>query len=144
MNSKIINNYRSGVNLDNEILSLRREFETITDKRAKNVSHKLPDLLMSGFAMFSLKCPSLLSFENRTVCEKDNLRTVFGIENLPSDTQLRDVLDGINPDFLRNLLPKKFKELEQLGIVSDFDYKIGGNTFHIVACDGVQHFSSKK
>ena len=144
MNSKIINNYRSGVNLDNEILSLRREFEKITDKRAKNVSHKLPDLLMSGFAMFSLKHPSLLSFENMTITEKANLETVFGIENVASDTQLRDVLDTINPDFLRNLLPKKFKELEQLSIVSDFDYKIGSNTFHIIACDGVQHFSSKK
>jgi Transposase DDE domain len=144
MNSLQINDYRNGINLDSEIASLRQEFETLTDKRGKNSSHKLSDLLMSGFAMFSLKHPSLLSFESMSVCEKANLTSVFGIKKVPSDVQLRDVLDTVNPDFLRKLFPKKFNQLEDAGIVSDFDYAIGGNTFHIVACDGVQHFSSKK
>ena len=111
MNSIIINNYRSGVNLDTEIQSLRLEFEKITDTRAKNVSHKLSDLLMSGFAMFALKHPSLLSFESMTMEEKANLETVFGIQNVPSDTQLRDVLDGINPIFFARFMAKKIQRI---------------------------------
>jgi hypothetical protein len=144
MNSKVTTAYREGINLDKEVLSLRQLFEEVKDKRASNVSHKLPDLLMCGFAMFSLKHPSMLDFEKMSVPEKENLDTVFGIKKIPSDTQLRSVLDGVNPDFLRNLFPKKFNQLEGAGIVSDYGYAIGSTIFHIVACDGVQHFSSKK
>lgn len=144
MNNSNLNTYGDGLTLDKEILSLRHEFEQVKDKRASNVSHKLPDLLMCGFAIFALKHPSLLSFEKMTTAEKANLESVFGIKKIPSDTQLRDVLDETNPDFIRALFPKKFNQLEELGVISDFEYLIGADTFHIVACDGVEHFSSKK
>jgi hypothetical protein len=135
---------REEINSDIEILKMRQSFELVEDKRAKNSSHKLPDILMMGFAMFALKYPSLYDFEQQTEVEKKNLQRVYGIEKICSDTQLRDVLDSINPDFLRQLFPKKFDNLEKIGVLEEFGYKIGSTTFHLISCDGVEHFSSKK
>jgi hypothetical protein len=52
---------------------------------------------MSSYAIFALKYPSLLNFE-RSMLEdqrKANLKSLFGIENVPSDTHLRDIMDQI-------------------------------------------------
>jgi hypothetical protein len=46
---------RKQINMDNELAELRELFATIEDKRAKNASHKLDDIFMSGFAMFNLR-----------------------------------------------------------------------------------------
>jgi hypothetical protein len=116
---------RKAISMDDEILKLRAVFNQVEDKRASNACHKLPDILMSGYAMFSLKCPSLLNFEQQTVVEKANLSRVYGIEKTCSDVQLRSVLDSINPQFLRNLFPKKFETLRQTGLLKEFQSKIG-------------------
>ena len=135
--------YRAEITMDSEIKSLRTIFEQVEDKRSKNASHKMSDILMSGFAMFSLKYPSLLSFNAQNQIESANLQTVYGLEKVCSDTQLRTVLDTIDPKFIRDLFPKKFDSLRKTGILDDFSFKIGGTEYLIVSCDGVQHFSSK-
>ena len=48
-------------------------FNKIKDKRENNASYALSDLLKMGFAMFSLKSPSLLNFVGRTKSEDSNL-----------------------------------------------------------------------
>ena len=60
-----------------------------------------------------------------------------------SDTQLRDVLDTIDPKFIRDEFSVKFGQLKKAGILKDFRYKLGSTFYHIVSCDGVHHFSSK-
>lgn len=134
---------RNAISLDSEIKYLSDIFSKVEDKRRSNASHKLADILMSGFAMFSLKSKSLLSFTELTSVEKNNLKTVYGIDRVCSDSNLREVLDGIDPKFLRELLPKKFETLRNTGLLAEYSYKIGGIGYHIVSCDGVQHFSSK-
>jgi hypothetical protein len=44
----------------------------------------LTDALMSAFAMFSLKDPSLLAFDGRR--NDDNMRNLLGISRVSSDT----------------------------------------------------------
>ena len=144
MSAKSNKTYRSEITLDSEISALRKIFQDVEDKRASNASHKLDDILMCGYSMFSLKYSSLLDFEQQTVVEKSNLESVFGIEKICSDVQLRAVLDNIEPNFLRDLFPKKFSTLRKTGLLDEFAYKIGSIAYHIVSCDGVQHFSSKK
>jgi Transposase DDE domain len=144
MSTKSHKTYRKEITLDKEISELRTIFQGVEDNRASNASHKLDDILMCGYAMFSLKYTSLLDFEQQTFVEKSNLMSVFGIEKVCSDVQLRAVLDKIDPSFVRNLFPQKFATLRKTGLLDEFGYKIGGVIHHIVACDGVQHFSSKK
>ena len=81
-------------------------FEKIEDHRAANVSISLRDALMSGFAMFSLKDSSLLEFDKRRF-KDENLKTIYGLERIPSDTQMRTILDSVLPEGFRPI----FKEV---------------------------------
>ena len=82
---------------------VRSGFEKIVDTRAAElVEISLADTLMSAFAMFSLKAPSLLAFDKRRQTD-DNLRTVYGIEQVPCDTQMRTTLDQVSARFARGM-----------------------------------------
>jgi hypothetical protein len=66
---------------------VRASFEQVTDQRAENAKISTPDALMSGFAMFSLKDPSLLAFDERRTTDS-NLMSIYGIGKIPGDTQI--------------------------------------------------------
>jgi hypothetical protein len=56
----------------------------------------MSDTLMSAFAMFATKEPSMLSFQDH---ERElHIEKPFKIDAVPSDTQMRDILDGIDID----------------------------------------------
>jgi hypothetical protein len=80
---------------------LSEQFADIADNRARNSQYSLGDTLKSAFAMFSLKSPSLLNFQERTRMEDGNLQRVYGIKTIPSDTQMRTILDEVPADSLR-------------------------------------------
>src|SRR5271169_5986035 len=73
------------------------------DPRGLKSKIPLSDCLMSGLALFSLKSPSLLQFdENREKkVIKHNLRTLYGVKDTPCDTYLRERLDEVDPRFIR-------------------------------------------
>ena len=58
----------------------------------------LTDALMSAFAMFSLKAPSLLAFDKERA--EGNLHTIYGIERVPCDTRMRENPDPVSPKWL--------------------------------------------
>jgi hypothetical protein len=89
------NQERKNLKVDALIAKLRDRFDSIRDHRLTSCSITLPDALMSGFALFALKEPSLLGFQERI--KDSNLRTIYGIQHVPSDTQLRAILDPMNP-----------------------------------------------
>ena len=64
----------------------------------------LSDVMMSGLAVFSLKFPSLLKFdEQRNEARiRANLKSLFRVEQAPCDTQLRSVCDQVNPAEIRS------------------------------------------
>ena len=62
------------------------------------------DCIMSGLAIFSFKCPSLLQFEKDKQTEptlRRNLRTLYQVKKAPNDTCLREHLDRVSPQQLR-------------------------------------------
>src|SRR5438874_2347150 len=82
------------------IRTLRDRFDTLPDTRV-DPSVTLTDALMSGFAVYALKEPSLLAYEARRREPKSNLYTVYHIAQAPCDSQLRDILDDVPPESLR-------------------------------------------
>ena len=56
---------------------VRSGFATILDDRRDETEISLTDALMSAFAMFSLKSPSLLAFDKERA--EGNLQTIYGI-----------------------------------------------------------------
>ena len=115
----------------------------VEDHRRGRVTIPLVEVLMSGYALFALKDPSLLAFEirRRESASRENLRAIYGIEQIPSDTQLRQVLDGVDPARLRPLLSEVMGTvLRQKGLRAHRVLE----KYYVVALDGVEHFRSEK
>ena len=75
---------RKHLNADALFMAIHREFEKIPEFRTGDIEISIPDALMSAFAMFSLKAPSLLNFDERRKDEAEcqNLKSIYGIENI--------------------------------------------------------------
>ncbi len=71
-------------------------------READKVDYSLHDCFMSSFAMMYFQDPSLLTFQRRMqeVNQRNNLKTIFNVKDIPKDTQLRDVLDEISHESL--------------------------------------------
>ena len=65
---------------------------------------------MSALAIFGLKCPSLLQFdeEKKKNPVKLNLKNLYGVDVVPSDTQMRTRLDLTDFKFLPSFKGKKY------------------------------------
>src|SRR4051812_4488212 len=86
---------------DSLLLSIRDHFKLVKDYRNPALIRiALSDFLMSGFSVFALKFPSLLQFEEHMREKKmaSHLSPIFKMIEVPSDTQLRAVLDETNPE----------------------------------------------
>jgi hypothetical protein len=61
---------------------------------------------MSSFAMFYLQDASLLEFQRslEKQLQANNLRTGFGIEQIPGDSQLLEIIDEHNSQFFAQIL----------------------------------------
>ena len=92
---------RKHLSADALFSSLRTGFSAIADHRQGTPDIPLADALMSAFALFSLKAPSLLAFDKERT--EANLQRVYGIERVPCDTAMREILDPVEPESLRPL-----------------------------------------
>ncbi|MYJ45563.1 MAG: hypothetical protein F4069_09610, partial [Rhodothermaceae bacterium] len=86
----------------------------------------LTDYLLSGLAVFVLKYPSLLEFDKRArggdLPVLQNLRTLFGIRKVPSDSALRERLDTLSPRALRPAFKKFFAQLQRSKVLEAYKY----------------------
>ena len=140
MNFKRYRHLQSKVNLDHQIRDFRKSFKKIKDHRATNAHYPLHELLMSVFAMFLLKYVSLLDFDTQTESERNNLKSIYGIKEVISDSGLRKVLDKVSWKSLRLLFKEQFIKLEVLGILKSYEFL---QDYLLVSVDGVEHFNSK-
>ena len=131
-------NIHKPLSADEMFRQIRGGMARIKEHRPMNVSIPLDDILMSGLALFALKDPSLLAFEKRREAP-ENLRRVFGIRQAPSDTQMRTVLDEIDPQGLRPLFGRVFSELEQRKALEEMRFM---GRYYLLALDGTKYFSS--
>ena len=120
---------------------IRERCERLCDTRGVPVDISLADALMSALAMFSLKDPSLLAFDQRRQDPSDNFRTVYGIECVPCDTQMRAILDPVDPTQLRPLFQDVFRCLQRGKALEPFVYLDG---CYLLSLDGTTYFSSTK
>jgi hypothetical protein len=117
---------------------LHENFACIADAGADDVEIPLDDALMSAFAMFSLKAPSLLSFDKQRA--EGNLKTIYGIDRVPCDTRMRERLDPVAPESLRHSFKLVFRQLQRGKALEPLVFLDG---HYLVALDGTEYFSSK-
>ena len=128
---------RKHLSADALLALMRSRFERFPDQR-RNPAISLPDCLMSGLAMFMLKDPSLLAFQERR--NDENMKNLFGIEQVPSDTQMREILDPVDPALLRPAFNDVFRQLQRGKVLEPFIFHEGG---YLLALDGTGYFSSQ-
>ncbi|OWK40877.1 transposase [Fimbriiglobus ruber] len=118
---------------------VRATFDAIPETRTGPSTIPRGDALLSAFAMFSLKDPSLLAFDHRRRDPNDHFRTVYGITRVPSDTQMRDLLDPVDPAALRPAFRDVFRRLQRDHVLDTFGY-LGGQ--YLISVDGTNYFAT--
>jgi hypothetical protein len=137
---------RPDVSLPGLLSTVRRAFEDVPDKRRQaSVKYSMPDTLMAGLAIFSLKYPSLLMFDQHARPEnpivQSNLQSLFGLNTVPCDTQLRTILDPVKPEQLRPAFRAIHSGLQRSNSLRGYT-TLGGKL--VVSIDGTGTFSSTR
>ena len=101
----------------------------------------LPDAVMSALAMFAFKNPSMLQFcghaEEPGV--KSNLKRLFQIGRIPSDTTMREILDPIPTSEFQKVFKSLFTLAQRGKALEKYPY-LGGK--YLLSIDGTGCFSS--
>lgn len=115
-------------------------FAKIPDHRVGRPAISLADALMSAFAMFSLKCPSLLQFDEQQRAD-DNIRSIYRVGRVPCDTQMRTIIDPVGPETLRPIFRDVFRQVQRGKVLEQFVCLEG---CYLLSLDGTGYFSSNK
>jgi hypothetical protein len=133
-------NLRKELNAEALIKTIKSKFSKIKDPLVFS-KISLTDCLMSCLAVFNLKFTSLLQYDlqrnNNTMLH--NLRTLFFINNPPSDTYMRERLDVLDHSLIRPAYKTIFSLLQRGKALENFQYLDG---HYLLSIDGTGHFSS--
>ena len=132
---------RKHLNADSLIAAIRRDFQKIPDTRGANTKITLDDALISAFAMFQLKDPSLLAFDKRRSEEEHNLYSVYKLANIPCDSQMRTLLDPLPLSALRAPFLSVFRQIQR---GKDFEKMAYYDGHYLLSGDGTGFYSSEK
>jgi Transposase DDE domain len=117
---------------------VRNGFTNVPDHRGGDPEISLTDALMSAFALFSLKSPSLLAFDKQRV--EGNLGTIYGIGRVPCDTQMRELLDPVSPESVRPVFKSLFRQLQRGKALEPMAFL---DDHYLLCLDGTEYFTSK-
>ncbi len=136
------NKFRKKLSMPGLLSEVKSYFKTISVPVVKQKdSIPLSDCLMSGLAIFSLKYPSLLQFDKskRDPTIEHNLKSLYGIGTIGSDTYLRERLDELPASELRGAYTTLIRQAQRGKVLEKFTYY---NDYYLVSIDGTGYFSS--
>jgi len=141
----------TSLSLEAMINLLSDSFSQLPDERQQSkIDYAVRDVVMSGFAMMFFQHPSLLQFQQAMHNRHgiSNLETIFGVYEIPSDAQMREILDVVDPEPLRLLLSEIFDKMRRAAWLADFKTKLASGTnagdYFVLAFDGSEYFRSTK
>lgn len=123
---------------------VRNTFKSIVDHRIiKKCDIALSDALMSGLAVFALKFPSLLKFDEQRQEHhiRHNLEHLYSVQQAPCDSQLRDILDPVEPAALYPAYRAVLQAAEEHSILDSYRFL---DDYLLISVDGTGQFSSSK
>ncbi len=112
-------------------------------RKGKNVTYSLQDAVLGAFSVFFMQSASFLAHQEEMQNHEghNNAVSLFGLKAIPSDNQIRNLLDRLEPSHLFPVFAKVSGLLEQNGELQAF------RTFRdnlLIILDGTQYFSSKE
>ena len=125
------------------IMRFRESWQGLPDYRKanNNTQYRIVDACLAAFSTFFMQLPSFLAYQRTMEQSKgrSNGQSLFQVEKIPSDGQIRNLLDPLTPDQFDRDYRWVVDELEKSGHLQDF--RAHQNTL-LVALDGVTYHSS--
>jgi hypothetical protein len=118
-------------------------FTDLPDRRTgQNCFHRMADIALSAFAVFFTQSPSFLSFQQNMekVQGRNNARSLFGIQRIPSDNHIRQMLDPIAPAEFHRLFDDLHQAFEDTGLLESMR---AVERTRLIALDATWYFSSQ-
>jgi len=111
-------------------------------RTGKNSVYELADVGMSAFSVFFTQSPSFLAHQRDMKLRKGrcNAESLFHLNELPSDNQIRNLLDPVSPEHVQPVYRDIFLALEGTDVLKK--RRSFANQL-LVAIDGTEYFSSK-
>lgn len=123
---------------------LRNQLNNLPDCRVgKNKKYELSDVVLAAFSVFFTQSPSFLEhqrFMNKKK-GKDNALSLFSLTEIPSDNQIRKLLDPIPAQKIFDAFTITHQRFNKSKIINQFKYF---NNQILVALDGTEYFTSQK
>jgi hypothetical protein len=132
------------LNFTNLCKNISSSFRAIPDSRQQSkVSISLHDTLMSGLACMYFQEPSLLQFQTHLedTQNQNNLKTLFGVDKIPKETQMRDIIDDVESKYFQNAFKSIHLQLQQAGLFQQYQLF---PDLYLFPFDGTSYFSSGK
>ena len=123
---------------------LRSVAEQLPDTRpGDNTLYSMADAALGAFAVFFTQSPSFLDAQTTLQLTKgcNNTRTLFGMEQIPTENHIRNLLDGVAPSEFFPVFSSIVDGLDESGHLQAYR-SINGDL--LIALDGTQYFSSTK
>jgi len=124
--------------------SLSSCFRQIPDQRqTAKINYSIHDAMMCGFACMYFQDPSLLQFQKQLEDEqnRNNLTTLFDVNVIPENTQLRDIVDVVPSEQFRPVFKDYFWRLQRSKYLERYEFLPG---LYLCSIDGSQFFNSGK
>jgi hypothetical protein len=127
---------------DSLIKKFHDVIETFPDGRSSNSSKSLKDAALGAFSIFYTQNPSFLAYQKSMQKRKgkNNATNLFGIGDILSENQIRNILDNVAPSYVLPMFSHMLDGLNYSGHLHRFR-SFNGNL--VAALDGTQFFSSK-
>lgn len=136
---------RQSLSLQNIMSYFRKHWSKLPDIRKpnNNTRYSIVDGLLSAFAVFFMQSASFLEHQRLLQSKKgrSNARSLFQVEELPSDPQIRNLLDPLFSTYFQEDFWFLLDELKEQQRLLQFRNDLNSYT---IALDGVNFFSSEK
>jgi hypothetical protein len=112
-------------------------------RKASNATrYSLSDAVLGAFSVFFMQSESFLEHQRQMESHqgKNNAQTLFGMIQIPSVPQIRNILDAIPATGLFGVFHCVYLALQQGGHLKPFEF-LGGL---LIALDGTEYFNSQK
>ncbi len=129
---------------DELIREMQQSFESLPDPRTgENTRYEIKDAAVSAFGIFFTQSRSFLAYQRMMEKAKgsSNVQSLFGAERIPSDAQVRNLLDAQEPELLYGVFEKGHELLKASGQMEEFNSYAGQ---YLISCDGTGTISSQK
>jgi len=151
---------------------LKTNCKNFPDERKGNaIKYSMTDATLGAFSVFFTQSPSFLSYQKdmEKRLGRSNANTLFSLDTIPTDTQIRNILDLMDPNLLTPVFKSAFGKLKKTKLLHEFKTELGdgdrdgdrdeskdrgsskdgsgsknGDAGYLIALDGIEYFSSDK